>query len=120
VQPALSYDLSYLDEIAMGSTEFKIEMIDSFLQQSVDTIELLKNSIELWNPKDVRKLAHKLKPTFAIVGVQKIFEKLKAIEENAENSDKSHIKVIFVEMLQFWNTVKTDLELESARLKGQL
>jgi predicted NUDIX family NTP pyrophosphohydrolase/HPt (histidine-containing phosphotransfer) domain-containing protein len=114
------YNLTYLEEVAMGSKEFMIEMIDRFLEQTGDSLELLRQSLDSGNPEEMRRLAHKLKPTFVIVGVQKIFESLKVIEEKTEDSDKSRIKVIFAEMLQIWSTVKTDLEHESARLKGQL
>ena len=114
------YNLTYLEEVAMGSKEFIIEMVDRFLEQTDESLELLRQSFDSGNLEDVRRLAHKLKPTFVIVGIQRIYDSLKTIEEIAEDSDKSRIKVIFTEMFQIWNTVRTDLEQESARLKGQL
>ncbi len=114
------YDLTYLIEVAQGSKEFIVEMLDKFLEQTEDSVAVLKQHIGTENLEEIRRLAHKLKPTFVIVGVQRIFELLKTIEGMAENSDKSGIKVIFADMLDLWNSVKADLEKESARLKGQL
>lgn len=118
--PEPLYNLSYLEEVAQGSKEFIVEMIDKFLEQTTDSLEVLGRSIEAGNYEEVRRLAHKLKPTFVIVGVQKVFELLKTMEEQSGDSDKSSIKVIFAEMLEIWTTVRVDLEKESARLKGQL
>jgi predicted NUDIX family NTP pyrophosphohydrolase/HPt (histidine-containing phosphotransfer) domain-containing protein len=120
VQSEPLYNLSYLEEVAQGSKEFIVEMLDKFLEQTRDSLDVLQQSIEAENSDEVRRLAHKLKPTFVIVGVRKVFELLKTMEEKSGDSDKSGIKVIFAEMLQIWNSVKTDLENESARLKGQL
>ncbi len=120
LQSVSLYNLEYLEEVAQGSKEFIVEMLDKFLEQTREAVEVLEKSIESGNSDEVRRLAHKLKPTFVIVGVQRIFELLKTMEGEAENSDNSGIKVIFTEMLQIWNSVQTDLEKESARLKGQL
>ena len=114
------YDLSYLQEVAMGSKEFMVEMIDKFLEQTGEMLCLLETNIDADNREEIRRLAHKLKPTFAIVGINKIFEQLKIIENTAVDSDNYGIKVIFVEMLQIWNAAKADLAKESVQLKGHV
>lgn len=120
VHPEPQYNLSYLEEVAQGSAEFIVEMIDKFLEQTTESLVVLERHIEAGNSEEIRKLAHKLKPTFVIVGVQKVFELLKTMEDKSGDSDKSCIKVIFAEMLEIWTSVRADLEKESARLKGQL
>ena len=81
--PDFELDLSYLEEIANGNTEFIIEMIDLFLQQAPEILGQINDKIakKEWNAAG--SLAHKLKPTFAMIGIHKGKDLSEKIEKNA-------------------------------------
>jgi HPt (histidine-containing phosphotransfer) domain-containing protein len=81
--PDFELDLSYLEEIANGNTEFIVEMIDLFLQQAPEILGQIHDKIakKEWNAAG--SLAHKLKPTFAMIGIHKGKDLSEKIEKNA-------------------------------------
>ncbi len=67
--PDFEIDLSYLEEIANGNTDFIVEMIDLFLQQAPESLLQIREQVVKKEFQSVGNLAHKLKPTFAMIGV---------------------------------------------------
>lgn len=78
-------DLSYLKDVASGSTEFMIDMIDLFLDQTPTYFEQLEQFIIEENWPKVAEIAHKIKPTLAFMGVDSARESMAEIEQNARN-----------------------------------
>lgn len=76
-------DLSYLRDIASGSAEFMIEMIDMFLDQTPVYFDQLEAAIAEKNWKVVGDVAHKIKPTLAFMGVSSGKQAIEAIEHDA-------------------------------------
>jgi HPt (histidine-containing phosphotransfer) domain-containing protein len=81
--PDFELDLSYLEEIANGNTEFIIEMIDLFLQQAPEILDQISDKVAKKDWTSAGNLAHKLKPTFAMIGIHKGKELSEKIEKNA-------------------------------------
>ncbi len=78
-------DLSYLKDVASGSDEFMIDMIDLFLDQTPAYFEQLEQFISEENWSKVADIAHKIKPTLAFMGVDSARESMAGIEQNARN-----------------------------------
>lgn len=78
-------DLSYLEDIAGGSNEFIIEMIDMFLEQTPDYCLQIKQAIIEKDWKKVSDLAHKVKPTLAFMGSNAAKETMAGIEMDSRN-----------------------------------
>jgi HPt (histidine-containing phosphotransfer) domain-containing protein len=78
-------DLSYLKDVASGSDEFMIDMIDLFLDQTPGYFEQLDQFINESNWSRVADIAHKIKPTLAFMGVDSARESMAEIEQNARN-----------------------------------
>jgi HPt (histidine-containing phosphotransfer) domain-containing protein len=78
-------DLSYLKDIASGSDEFMIDMIDLFLDQTPGYFDQLDQFIKESNWSRVADIAHKIKPTLAFMGVDSARESMAEIEQNARN-----------------------------------
>jgi HPt (histidine-containing phosphotransfer) domain-containing protein len=78
-------DLSYLKDVASGSDEFMIDMIDLFLDQTPAYFEQLEQFIAEENWSKVADIAHKIKPTLAFMGVDSARESMAEIEQNARN-----------------------------------
>jgi HPt (histidine-containing phosphotransfer) domain-containing protein len=78
-------DLSYLKDVASGSDEFMIDMIDLFLDQTPGYFEQLEQHIQERNWTRTADMAHKIKPTLAFMGVDSARESMAEIEQNARN-----------------------------------
>ena len=73
-------DLSFLYEIADGSTEFIIESIDMLLQQAPDSLQAIDQSIHTQDWVAAAAAAHKLKPSMGFFGMLVSQELLQEIE----------------------------------------
>lgn len=78
-------DLSYLKDVASGSDEFMIDMIDLFLDQTPAYFEQMEQFITDEDWSKVADIAHKIKPTLAFMGVDSARESMAEIEQNARN-----------------------------------
>jgi HPt (histidine-containing phosphotransfer) domain-containing protein len=82
---ASNINLSYLEDIAGGSNDFIIEMIDMFLEQTPGYFNDIKQGIVDKEWKKVSDIAHKVKPTLAFIGSNSAKEAMDAIEMDARN-----------------------------------
>lgn len=62
-------DLSYLNESLSGDLEMLKQMIQLFLDQSPEKIELLNTSVSEKNFEVIKETSHFLKSTFSIMGI---------------------------------------------------
>ncbi|WP_423146340.1 Hpt domain-containing protein [Rubrolithibacter danxiaensis] len=79
----IEIDLSYLNEIACGSVEFMIDMINIFLEQTPLYMEQLIAAVNQQDWKTVGDVAHKIKPTLAFMGVNSAKDTMAEIERKA-------------------------------------
>ena len=79
-------NLSYLQEIASGSVEFMIDMIDIFLEQTPIYLSQLTEAVKVQDWKTAGEVAHKIKPTLAFMGVEQGKEIMAEIERKARNT----------------------------------
>lgn len=79
--------LAYLHDIADGSNEFMVEMIDIFLQQTPDYLNQIEQGIEIGDWATVAEIAHKIRPTFAFIGVDEAKEVMAVIENKARSGE---------------------------------
>ena len=110
-------DLSYLKDVASGSDEFMIDMIDLFLDQTPTYFDQMEQYIqeEMWSK--VADIAHKIKPTLAFMGVDSAKESMAEIEQNARNlKDIETILPAFSAL----KAMTKDLYAELARVKAEL
>jgi len=76
-------NLTYLKELAEGSNEFMVEMIQGFFEQTPEIITAMETALKRQNWKDLSAIAHKMKPTVDFMGMQSIKEAVKTLEKNA-------------------------------------
>ena len=69
ISPGQDLDLSFLEEIADGSTEFMIESIDMFLQHTPELLQMISSGIAAKDWAVVASSAHKLKPNLGFFGM---------------------------------------------------
>ncbi|HET6993307.1 MAG TPA: PAS domain S-box protein, partial [Bacteroidia bacterium] len=85
ISPAVSQDtkhidLSYLSQIAEGNHDFMKKMITAFLTQSPPMLAEMSKSLNEKRWKDLRGIAHKMRPSLDFIGIHSIKEVVKNIE----------------------------------------
>lgn len=113
----MDLDLSYLRDVASGSAEFMIEMIDIFLDQTPGYFEKLDSAVKVKDWKTVAEVSHKIKPTLVFMGVDITKYDIGEIEYKARNLvDLEEIEPLFNNM----KSMGTDLFIRLEQIKKEL
>jgi HPt (histidine-containing phosphotransfer) domain-containing protein len=80
-----TYDLTYLIEVSKGNDAFMLEMINIFLSKTPETLQVIEDAINTSNWEQVGFYAHKLKATYAYMGMLGLKEEIIKIEKSAKN-----------------------------------
>lgn len=116
----LQIDLSYLNEVAGGSSEFMVEMIDMFLDQTPDYFTQIDQSINEGNWSKVADIAHKIKPTLTFMGVDFAKNDMAEIERKAKNLDSvEEIRPAFNQLKSLSVVLYRKLEEEKLKLQNE-
>lgn len=73
-------DLSYLSSLCGGDTDFMNTIIDSFITDVPDTLQLLMQQVAEAKWSEASKSAHQIKPSLQFVGLQKTLESIRNVE----------------------------------------
>lgn len=104
----------YLAYFYDGDLEYAADMFETFLTYSVKELEGLRPLIEAGKWEDARKLAHKLKPTFSMVGLTELEKRMLTIEQiTSKNPNRSEVleklDEVESELNKFVPVLKNDL-----------
>lgn len=118
----LNIDLSYLKDVASGSSEFMIEMIDIFLDQTPEYFEKLDQAVKDKEWKTVADIAHKIKPTLIFMGVDVTKHDMGEIERKARNLENLEeiepqfhaIQQMSTQLFKRLAEIKTELQLDES------
>jgi HPt (histidine-containing phosphotransfer) domain-containing protein len=102
-------DLSTISEIADGDEEFMLEIIGNYLTTVSESSSELHEAILDRNENKIIFFAHKLKGSFAFVGVEKLHRLASEIEANASAPDE--LLPLFREMMVLADKVDAQLKL---------
>ncbi len=105
-------DLSYLEEVTGGNTDIIKEMLELFLSETPQQIQLIQEKCKLKEWQGVSAEAHKLKPTFLYVGLQESNEKLTKIEHGARNNQNLD------ELIELINSVEREFNSTKPEVKA--
>ncbi|MBP7542513.1 MAG: PAS domain S-box protein [Ignavibacteriaceae bacterium] len=75
--------LEYLNELTGGDEELIDEMMKLFLENTPDALENLKNLHDTKNWEEIKKAAHKFKPTLSYMGIKELDGVVPEIEKMA-------------------------------------
>ncbi|WP_224483320.1 Hpt domain-containing protein [Robertkochia aurantiaca] len=81
----MNYDLSKLNELSGGDTDFNKSIIEVFLNETPEDEKALEEAINASNYEMIHKSAHKIKPNAELLGIEKAHKNLLDIELNAKN-----------------------------------
>lgn len=85
--PNPNFDLTLLNEIADGSSEFLVETIDLFLQQVPELLGEIEEGIQNQDWDTAGASAHKLKSTLGMFGMNDSLEMMQEIELGAKKRE---------------------------------
>ena len=111
-------DMSYLEELALGSNEFKVEMIESFLKSTPESIMQMKEAISATNWKTVGGVAHKLKTSFSFVGMENMVQLSREIQDAGLEARIEDIPRMVEELEDYYLKSEVELENELEELKN--
>lgn len=107
----IKVDLSYLNEVSSGNSEFIIEMIDIFMQQTPVYVQQLTDAIAKKDWTAIAQVAHKIKPTLGFMGIDSARDIMVQIENDARNQENYESIVFnFTQSSDVFSTVYSKLE----------
>jgi HPt (histidine-containing phosphotransfer) domain-containing protein len=112
-------DMTYLNDLAMGSNDFMIEMLESFTKTTPESIQTMKNSVGSEDWKIIGGLAHKLKTSYSFMGMDNMVTLSKTLQDlGLEGEGVEKIPGMIEEMHQEYIKAETELLLELDKLKN--
>jgi PAS domain S-box-containing protein len=93
-------NLEYLKERTKSNPKLMLEMISLYLEQTPTLISAIKNGVKLSDWKEVQAIAHKMIPSFAIMGIHAEHENMaKEIQEYTRSQQHLDIMPGLVQQL---------------------
>ncbi|HET6990014.1 MAG TPA: Hpt domain-containing protein, partial [Bacteroidia bacterium] len=93
-------DLAYLEKITKGNEQFLLSMIDIFLEQNPEDVNMLRNAVRDADFETIRLISHKIKTSVVFIGLDKhIQSQLAEMEKlGTEAQQLGEIKKLFAEV----------------------
>ncbi len=103
-------DTAYLESFYGEDLDYASEMFEIFLENIPEDVIALIDVTKEKNYEDIYRLAHKIKPTFSMVGLTKVNEELETLESFGSKKEDFDVK----EWLSILNRIK-DVDIELIR-----
>jgi PAS domain S-box-containing protein len=108
-----SFDLGYLRSISDNNQEFLQEMIQTFVQSIPPVLNEMNQALTEKNWTRLSRLAHQIKPSFSLMGMDALRKTVSFIEENAnKNTDLPEVSRTTIAFIEDCTVVITDLKKE--------
>ena len=109
-------NLDYLKSLSKGNTKFMEEVVSLFISQTPIAIENMKKHYETKNWQQLMAVAHKIKPSFNFMGIKRLEDFARKIEETSGNGEDHKnmpdwINTIEVVCNKAYKELKDELEL---------
>ena len=112
-QNAYTYNLDYLRSVSGNNVEFIQEMINTFLQTLPNVLQEMKKAVNDQAWEKLSRLAHQIKPSFTLMGLDVLRSKILFIEEHGRSSlKKEELPAIVGEFIRQCEHVMEDMGKE--------
>jgi PAS domain S-box-containing protein len=113
VQPSYSYNLDYLRSVSGNNMEFIQEMITTFLQTLPGVMEDMEKAVADHSWEKLSRLAHQIKPSFTLMGLDALRSKILFIEEHGKAGTRTdELATVVADFIDRCQNVITDLSRE--------
>ncbi len=104
-------DLLYLNEMVRGNKRLIKEIIDEFLTQVPEELEMINEAVSKEDYPIIKNVAHTMKSSLSIMGISVIIPVLQSIEElSGAKSEIGRIRELSVTLNAICNQVIEELE----------
>jgi HPt (histidine-containing phosphotransfer) domain-containing protein len=108
------YDLEYLRSVSGNNEEFIREMVLTFTQTIPPLLLEMKAALENSDWQKLARHAHQIKPSFTLMGLNGLRNKIVFIEENSKASTKlEELPEVMVDFIQQCESVLPELSKEA-------
>jgi len=112
-------NLTYLREMASGDTGFMEEIMDMFIQQTPENLTKLQEYTTNRQWAEVKSLAHKMKSSVILVGIQELEEIFIHLQKEAVGAHPEEVVPHLVKRAQnLCDIAITELQAELKVLQG--
>ena len=112
-------DLSYLENIGMGDDALLIEMIELFLENTPESLRLMKEYERQEDWTQLAAEAHKFKPNLSYMGLERAQKLILEIEKSVkENSELDSVRGKIEEIESICTSAYSELSDRLDHLKG--
>jgi PAS domain S-box-containing protein len=115
-------DLAYLESRTKSNPKLMMEMIDAYLQQTPSIVAAMTESLRNKDWELLRASAHKMVPSFSIMGISTEFEemakKIQSYTADTENQ-KEEIADLVMQLSNACNQACAELEIEFNNIKNK-
>lgn len=112
------YDLGYLKNISGNNQEFIKEMIQTFAQSIPVSLKDMEEALNISDLIKLARIAHQIKPSMTLLGINRLKETAIQIEELAESSTSPtlELQLNVMEFIQTCKDIIADLTEELKRM----
>lgn len=108
-----TYNLDYLRSVSGNNVEFIQEMIGTFLQTLPNILDEMENAANIGAWEKLSRLAHQIKPSFTLMGLDVLRSKLLLIEEHGKSGKHTEeLPNVLADFIHRCQTVMNDLSRE--------
>lgn len=109
----VNFDLSYLRSVSDNNQEFIQEMLQTFVQSIPPVLKEMQASLSSGKWEELSRLAHQIKPSFSLLGMDALRKTIFYIEENAhQQTNLVELRDTTERFIQDCNHVIHDLNKE--------
>jgi CheY-like chemotaxis protein/HPt (histidine-containing phosphotransfer) domain-containing protein/two-component sensor histidine kinase len=118
-EPAKNFDLSQIEEIANGDLHFVAQMIETFTEPSIQTLNKLKHLLKEAQFSEIKKKLHAIKPGFGMFGRDDLVEQVAHLEKLCESDQTEQIQEKLNQFESEMRPLFEALKLKANRLKSK-
>jgi PAS domain S-box-containing protein len=107
-----SYNLDYLRSVSGNNSEFIQEMIGTFLQTLPNILDEMEKSVTECSWEKLSRLAHQIKPSFTLMGLDVLRSKILYIEEHGKTRRTEELPAVVSDFVQRCKRVMEELSRE--------
>lgn len=83
------YSIAYFEEVAGGDRDFITKMVSLFIELTPGLVADMNKAYEQHDLKEMGRLAHKVKPNIANMGISSLITAIREIEEAGKSGEDS-------------------------------
>ncbi len=91
-------DMDYLNQAYGNDSAYAREMFQTFLDIIDDELTIIREALDEDDKEDIRKKLHRIKPTFTMVGLRHVSDRIEVIEKRLADGREVNLSDWYLEM----------------------